>query len=136
MRPPQAGPAVSFRPRGRQILNLGLGLAISAGLIWWVFRRTDWDASWQYIVGVQRGWMLLAIVVATLPFPLRIPRWRILLRHDDGRPVGVLPLWHAIAMGFAANNLLPFRAGEVVRTVAARLPCLMTLTWTTTSCST
>lgn len=109
---------MSFRPRGRQVLNLGLGLAISAGLIWWTFRRTDWDASWQYIVDVHRGWMLLAIVVATLPFPLRIPRWRILLRHEDGRPVGLAALWHAIAMGFAANNVLPLRAGEVVRTAA------------------
>jgi len=58
---------------------------------------------------------LLAVVLATLPFPLRVPRWRRLLRHEDGRPVGWLPLWHSIAIGFAANNVLPFRAGEVLR---------------------
>jgi glycosyltransferase 2 family protein len=30
-----------------------------------------------------------------------------------------MPLWHAVAIGFMANNLLPFRAGELVRTFAA-----------------
>ncbi|MBK6495622.1 MAG: flippase-like domain-containing protein [Gemmatimonadetes bacterium] len=32
----------------------------------------------------------------------------------DGPSAGS-PAWHAIAMGFAANNVLPLRAGEVVR---------------------
>lgn len=105
-------------PRKRQLFQLSLGLAISAGLIWWTFRLTEWDASWQFIAGAKRGWMLLAVLLATVPFPLRVPRWRILLRHEDGRPVGVLPLWHAIAMGFAANNVLPLRAGEVLRIAA------------------
>jgi uncharacterized protein (TIRG00374 family) len=58
-------------------------------------------------------------VVATASFPLRLFRWRLLLRDPDDRPYAWTPLWHAVAMGFAANNLLPFRAGEVVRTVAA-----------------
>ena len=30
-----------------------------------------------------------------------------------------MPLWHAVAIGFMANNLLPFRAGELVRVFAA-----------------
>ena len=37
----------------------------------------------------------------------------------DGSALPALPLWHAVAIGFMANNLLPFRAGEVVRTIAA-----------------
>ena len=69
-------------------------------------------------LGAIRFWMLLAVVLATLPFPLRVPRWRLLLRQDDGGPVG----WPAdvarVAIGFAANNVLPLRAGEVVRMMA------------------
>jgi uncharacterized protein (TIRG00374 family) len=84
-------------------------------VIWYTFRKTDWDASWQYMVDADRLWMLLAVIVATLTFPLRVPRWRELLRHEDGRPVAWGPAWHALAMGFAANNVLPFRAGEVIR---------------------
>lgn len=62
--------------------------------------------------------MLLAVVVSTLPFPLRIPRWKLLLRHDDDSALPSASLWHAIAIGFAANNTLPFRAGEVLRVAA------------------
>lgn len=99
----------------RRGLQLALGLAISGTVIWWTFRNVDWGASWGFIVAANRWWMLLAVLLATLPFPLRVPRWRILLRHEDGAPVSWRALWHAIAMGFAANNVLPFRAGEVVR---------------------
>ncbi|MBK9549625.1 MAG: flippase-like domain-containing protein [Gemmatimonadetes bacterium] len=109
MTPPEAA------PRGKRALQLALGIAISAAVVWYTFRKTDWAASWQYMVAADRLWIFLAVVLATLPFPLRVPRWRWLLHHEDGRPVGWLPAWHAIAMGFAANNVLPLRAGEVVR---------------------
>jgi uncharacterized protein (TIRG00374 family) len=102
-------------PRGKRALQLALGIAISAAVVWFTFRNTDWSASWQFMVAADRLWMLLVVVLATLTFPLRVLRWRWLLHHEDGRPVGWLPAWHAIAMGFAANNVLPFRAGEVVR---------------------
>jgi glycosyltransferase 2 family protein len=103
----------------KRALQLALGLAVSGAVIWWAFREIDWQASWQYIVTAHRSWVLLAVVLATLPFPLRVPRWRLLLRHEDGHPVPRAPLWHAIAIGFAANNVLPFRAGEVLRVAAA-----------------
>ena len=111
-------PATDAAGRRRRLLQIVLGLAISGGLIWWTFRRTDWDSSWHFITEAGRGWMLVAVVLATLPFPMRIPRWRVLLRHEDGSPVGYLPLWHAISMGFAANHVLPLRAGEVIRITA------------------
>jgi len=63
--------------------------------------------------------MCLAVILATLTFVLRIFRWQLLLRGDDGRRLAAGPLWHAIAMGFMANNVLPLRVGEVVRTLAA-----------------
>jgi len=107
--PPDAG------PRGKRALQLVLGVVISAALVLYVFRDVQWEKSWQYIVEAHRGWMLVAVVLATLPFPLRVPRWRLLLRHEDGSAVSWSALWHSIAIGFAANNVLPFRAGEVLR---------------------
>ena len=111
----EAPPALTVHARRRRYAQLGLGLAISAALIWWTFRLTDWDASWQFIVSANWGWMAVAVLLATIPFPLRIPRWKVLLRREDGSPLGAGPLWHAIAMGFAANNVLPLRAGEFIR---------------------
>ncbi len=57
--------------------------------------------------------------MATATFPIRMFRWRLLLRAADGAPLPAGPLWHAVAIGFMANNLLPFRAGELVRCYAA-----------------
>ena len=45
-------------------------------------------------------------------------RWRILLAHAHG-PAPFRPLWHATTIGFMANNILPARAGELVRSFAA-----------------
>lgn len=64
-------------------------------------------------------WFLLAVLLATAAFPLRTIRWRYLLRRD-GAVLPMMPLWHATAIGFMANNLLPARAGEVARAYAAR----------------
>lgn len=102
-----------------RIWQLLLAISLSALLLWWAFRDVNFAEALGYLRAVHPGWLLAAVVVATSLFPLRLVRWRLLLRKDDGDPYPWLPLWHAIAMGFAANNLLPFRAGEIVRTVAA-----------------
>jgi glycosyltransferase 2 family protein len=60
-----------------------------------------------------------AVVIATLTFPLRLIRWRLLLRDERGQAYPTGPLWHAVALGFMANNLLPLRAGELVRSYTA-----------------
>ncbi len=62
--------------------------------------------------------LALAVVVATTTFLIRALRWRLLLRGAADAPLPLLPLWHATALGFMANNLLPFRAGELIRPLA------------------
>ena len=99
--------------------QLLLAISLSALLLWWAFRDVNFAEALGYLRSVRLGWLLTAVIVATSLFPLRLFRWRLLLRKENGDPYPWTPLWHAIAMGFAANNLLPFRAGEVVRTVAA-----------------
>jgi uncharacterized protein (TIRG00374 family) len=61
-----------------------------------------------------------AIALATATFPLRTARWRVILRDADGRPFPWGPLWHATAVGFMANNILPARAGEFARAYFAK----------------
>ncbi len=59
------------------------------------------------------------MILATAVFPIRTIRWRYLLQLEGGR-LPFVPLWHATAIGFMANNLLPARAGEFARAYAAR----------------
>ena len=60
-----------------------------------------------------------AIALTTASFPLRTARWRVILRDAKGLPFAWTPLWHATAVGFMANNLLPGRAGELARAYLA-----------------
>lgn len=104
--------------RGRRALQLGAAILVSAALIWYAFRRVDPAAVWENIRTARLLPLLLSVTIATITFPLRVPRWRLLLRADDGSAVPPGALWRAIAIGFAANNTLPFRAGELLRGVA------------------
>ena len=76
----------------------------------------------RHVRTARKGPLAVAVLLATLTFPLRLVRWRLLLRAEDGSSYAPGPLWHAIALGFMANNILPFRAGELIRSyTAARL---------------
>ena len=108
--------------RGIRALKLGIGIIVSAAMVWFAFKGQPFDRVWSDVKSMNPLPMLGAVILSTLCFPLRLPRWKLLLRHDDGSPVSYSAMWHAIAIGFAANNTLPFRAGEVLRVaVVSRL---------------
>lgn len=102
------------RSGGRLLISL-VGLVISAVLLAWSLRGVELSEVASHVRDAHALPLIAAVIVATLTFPLRIPRWRLLLRAEDGSALGTGPLWHAIAIGFLANNVLPLRAGEVVR---------------------
>ena len=81
----------------------------------WVLDKIDPAKVWTDARHANGWLLLLTIVFATLTFPVRAIRWRLMLRDQDGRPLPFVPLWHATTIGFMANNLLPARAGEVAR---------------------
>lgn len=98
------------------------GVALSAVLLYFSLRNVQFKEVVEYIRTAHKAPILLGVVLATIPFVLRIFRWQLLLRGDAGEKLPMGPLWHAIAMGFMANNVLPLRVGEVVRSYAgARL---------------
>ncbi len=91
-------------------------------LLAWALRGVSAEEVLRHIAGARPGPLAAAVIVATISFPLRLIRWRLLLRDERGEPYPLAPLWHAIALGFMANNLLPLRAGELIRSyTAARL---------------
>jgi uncharacterized protein (TIRG00374 family) len=114
-------PGNPSRSRSRLWTSL-LGLAISAGLIALILRQVDLADVGRHLASARPVPLLWAVVIATLTCPIRALRWRYLLRRPDGAPLPLGPLWHATAMGFMANNMLPLRAGEIIRPFAvARL---------------
>jgi len=88
---------------------------ITALCLWWAVRDVHWGEVGAALTTVNVPLLLLVVILATLTFPLRMIRWRVMLRGDDDSPVAWSALWHAVAIGFMANNLLPARAGEFAR---------------------
>ncbi|HEY3285978.1 MAG TPA: lysylphosphatidylglycerol synthase transmembrane domain-containing protein [Gemmatimonadaceae bacterium] len=91
-----------------------LGIAVSALLLWYALK----DVPFAQVVSALRASDLtlwaLCTVSSQLIFPLRARRWRTILDPvAPNLPFG--PLWRATAIGMMANNVLPARAGELVR---------------------
>jgi hypothetical protein len=105
-------------PDNRRWWHTALAILISAGFLYWALKGIHFSDVMAELKRVKVIPLIACVVIATSTFFLRIFRWRILLRSDDGSALSPLPLWHAIAIGFMANNVLPFRAGEVLRSIA------------------
>src|SRR5690606_23455956 len=91
------------------------GVAISVAALWWALADVNWHEVRTHVAEAAIVPLIAAVIVATSTFFLRLVRWRLLLRRDDGSALPARALWHAVAIGFMANNILPFRMGEVMR---------------------
>jgi uncharacterized protein (TIRG00374 family) len=94
-----------------------LGFGITAVLIWWVFKDTDLPEVWAEIRGANLLLLGLAVAIATGNFVLRSIRWESLL-HPIHPGTFLRSRVAAMFIGFMATNLLPARAGELVRPYA------------------
>ena len=97
--------------------KLWLGVAISAVLLWVAVRGVSLEEVLHQIQSVRPGWLLPVLASIFCRFWLTAVRWQLLLRPV--RRIGVHRLFGITMIGFMANNLLPFRAGELVRVFAA-----------------
>ncbi len=117
-----ADPTTEPRARRPGVVPTLLGVGVSIALLAWTLRGVSATDLLREARAAHPLPLLVAVVLATIAFPLRLIRWRRLLRNDAGKPLPTGPLWHAVAIGFMANNVLPFRAGELIRCyTAARL---------------
>jgi uncharacterized protein (TIRG00374 family) len=98
--------------------TIGLGILVSLGLLAWATRNVDLADVGAQLRAARLAPLLAGVAIATSTFVMRAVRWGLFLNGPDGRPVPYLPRWHATALGFMGNNLLPLRAGEFIRVFA------------------
>jgi uncharacterized protein (TIRG00374 family) len=119
----QAPDITTQKPSAHPLLNWKalIGIAISAALLWWVFRDQDLGEIAREMRAADPLLLLLATVLATVVFWIRAWRWRCIL--DPVRPGTTFrSRFAAVNIGFMGNNLLPARVGEFARAYAlARL---------------
>ena len=92
------------------------GIVVSVVFGWLAIRGLDYDEVRRAIGRASLAWILAAAVVSLIGVAMRAERWRTLFPRDS-RPARVPTFW-ASQIGLLANNVLPLRAGELVRTLA------------------
>ena len=92
-----------------------LGVLVSVALLAWVLKDVSLGDLWHQARSASLWLILASALTSTVMFALRVVRWRLILRDDRGGPIAAGPLWHSVTIGFFANNVLPFRAGELIR---------------------
>ncbi|HEX6079306.1 MAG TPA: lysylphosphatidylglycerol synthase transmembrane domain-containing protein [Methylomirabilota bacterium] len=92
-----------------------VGLAVSAALLVYVFWNVDLHAIAARLRSTLWSYLLLSVVLNFVSLWARAYRWRYLF--PPGARAG--HLFRALLVGYMGNNVLPLRAGEIVRVYVA-----------------
>jgi conserved hypothetical protein len=95
------------------ILRALVGGAISIAALWFVLRGTDLARTADLLGRADLRWVALAAAFMTLDLAFRALRWQRLLRPIAS--VRYRPMLGYLLIGYLANNILPARLGELVR---------------------
>jgi uncharacterized protein (TIRG00374 family) len=101
----------------RTLLRATLGIGISLVAIWILLRSVDVGAALEVLSDANPAWIGLMAVTAFVDVAARAARWRWLLIPI--KVVRYLRMLGYTLIGYLANNVLPARLGELVRSHAA-----------------
>ena len=91
----------------------GIGVLISLVCIYLVLRGVDLGQTASLLGGARLPWLCLAVVGVTADLVFRALRWQRLIAPIQ--PVPLRRLSAYMLVGYLANNVLPARLGELVR---------------------
>lgn len=89
------------------------GLLLGGVFLWLALRQTSVAQVQAILAQSHAGWLEAAIAFYATNMVVRVCRWRLLLREI--KKLSFADVGTALMIGYAANNLLPARLGEVVR---------------------
>jgi glycosyltransferase 2 family protein len=98
-----------------QYAKILIGVAVSAALLVYLFWNVDLREVALHLANTHWGFIAASLILNLLSLWLRAWRWHYLF------PPGARPshLFSALMIGYMGNNLLPLRAGEIVRVYVA-----------------
>lgn len=100
----------------RTLLRAALGTVISIVAVWILLRSVDLGKVAEALGSATPGWLLVMLGTSLIDVAARAARWRLLLS-----PIAAVPYRHVLGytyIGYLANNVLPARLGELVRSHA------------------
>lgn len=91
-----------------------LPFVLGLGILWWMYRGTNWSDFGHYVLHEMNWWwMLLSLAFGILPQMARAWRWKMALEPLGEHPRRTSCI-DAIFMSYAASLVIP-RVGEVTR---------------------
>ncbi len=106
-------PPLDSSPKSRRAPIIALGLLISALFAYLAFRKIDLEVLGAEILRANLRILLLAVAAKIVALVLSSVRSHLLLA-----PLGrfrLVAIFRSVLIAFAANNLFPFRTGDLIR---------------------
>jgi uncharacterized protein (TIRG00374 family) len=100
-------------------IKLFAGVLVTGLFLWLVLRHINWGDAWRTIRTANAGWLTFGLMLLGVGYASRVLRWWLMLRSMSGN----LPFGSCIGpflSSMAINNVVPFRAGDVLRVVGFR----------------
>lgn len=107
-----------MRPWQRNTLMAACGLAAGGLFLWIALTRVDLAEVVRQAAAIDARGLAAAAALYWLALALRVLRWQVLLRQLCAAPL--LTVSETLVVGYAVNNVLPARLGEVVRAAYAK----------------
>lgn len=98
----------------KQLLIIGGGI-VSLVFLYFSLQGQDWGKIASAFAAADYRWLIPAGILILADYAFRAWRWGIILKPAAGQRIGLRVLFPVLLLGFAANNILPARAGEVWR---------------------
>ena len=97
--------------------KFALGFGVSAFFIWFVLRGVDPAEVIAQVSQANLWYFWASVFVGTAGYFIRALRWKVLL-HPIKPDTALRSRFAGISIGFAINNLIPARVGELARAFA------------------
>lgn len=97
-----------------QIFNIIVPFALAIGILWWMYRGTDWHEMLNCVINdINWGWMTVSLAFGVVPLVFRALRWRMALL-PMGEDASTRLCTDSIFLSYASSLVIP-RVGEVTR---------------------
>jgi uncharacterized protein (TIRG00374 family) len=93
--------------------RIAIGLLVSGAFLALLLRQVDRAELGDALGAIDARWLVAAFAVELVALWVRALRWRLVL--DGTVRIPTREAWSLVVIGYAANNVLPVRAGELVR---------------------
>jgi uncharacterized protein (TIRG00374 family) len=110
-----AEPKIGISNRGKRFVYWLSSLGLAAVLLYVSLRGIEWARVGQMLRTAYLPYIGFIIVLNSAALFLRSIRWRVLLSAQGHVSVG--SAFFSTSAGYLANNVLPARAGEIIRTM-------------------